>query len=396
MKILVLNAGSSSLKYQLLSMPEWDVLSKWLVDKIGLEWSLIKHSWKSGKVEIQWNLENHSVALKKVLALLVDPTDGVLQSLEEIDAAWHRVVHGWEHFVSSSKVDADAKQKIDELSELAPLHNPANLMGIYAVEEVLPNIPNIAVFDTSFHQTMEPSAYMYSIPYKYYEKYKIRRYGFHGTSHKYVSYRAAEILGKDIKDLKIIVCHVGNGASVSAIEYGKVIDTSMGFTPLEGLTMGTRCWNLDPAIVSFLMKKEWLTADQVDHILNKESWVLGISGTSSDMRDIEDGHIANNSKEKLALEIYVHKILKYIGSYVALLNGCDVVVLTAGTLENSAYIRKMIADKLAWLGISLDESKNTFRGEERIISTPDSKAVLMVVPTNEEYMIAKETYDLLK
>lgn len=395
MKILVLNAGSSSLKYQLISMPEWDVLSKWLVDKIG-KWTVIKHVGKIGKFEIQGDLENHSVALKKVLELLVDPTHGVLNSLEEIDAAGHRVVHGGEEFVNSARIDDYAKTKINELCEIAPLHNPANLMGINAVEDVLPNIPNIAVFDTSFHQTMEPSAYMYSIPYKYYEKYKIRRYGFHGTSHKYVSHRAAEMLGKDIKDLNIIVCHVGNGASVSAIKGGKVVDTSMWFTPLEGLTMGTRSGDLDPAIVAFLMRKENMTIDEIDHMLNKQSGVLGISGVSSDMRDIEDGHIAGKIQETLALDVYVNKIVKYIGSYTAILNGCDVVVLTAGTLENSAYIRKMIADKLGWLWITLDESKNNFRGEERIISTPDSKAILMVVPTNEEYMIAKETYDLLK
>lgn len=396
MKILVLNAGSSSLKYQLISMPEWDVLSKWLVDKIAIEGTVIKHVGKEGKVEIAGNLENHSIALKKVLDLLVDSTHGVLSSLEEIDAVGHRVVHGGEHFVESAKVDQGAKEKINELCELAPLHNPANLMGIHAVEEILPNVPNIAVFDTSFHQTMEPSAYMYSIPYKYYEKYKVRRYGFHGTSHKYVSHRAAEILGKDIKNMNIIVCHVGNWASVSAIKGGKVVDTSMGFTPLEGLTMGTRSGDLDPAIVAFLMRKENMTADEIDHVLNKQSGVLGISGVSSDMRDIEDGHIAGKPQETLALEIYVNKIVKYIGSYTAVLNGCDAVVLTAGTLENSAYIRKMIADKLGWLGIMLDESKNNFRGEERIISISDSKTVLMVVPTNEEYMIAKETYDLLK
>ncbi len=396
MKILVLNAGSSSLKYQLISMPEWDVLSKWLVDKIAIEWTVIKHVGRDGKFEILENLENHSIALKKILELLIDPVHGILSSLQEIDAVGHRVVHGWEHFVSSTQIDDFTKQKINELSDLAPLHNPANLMWIYAVEAILPNVPNIAVFDTSFHQTMEPSAYMYSIPYKYYEKYKIRRYWFHGTSHKYVSHRAAELLEKDIKNLKIIVCHVGNWASVSAIDWWKVVDTSMWFTPLEWLTMGTRSGDLDPAIIAFLMKKEHMTIEEIDHMLNKQSWVLGISWVSSDMRDIEDGHIDGKPQETLALEIYVNKIVKYIGSYTATLNGCDAVVFTAGTLENSAYIRKMIADKLTWLGITLDESKNNFRGEERVISTPDSRTVLMVVPTNEEYMIAKETYDLLK
>lgn len=341
-------------------------------------------------------MENHSIALKKILNLLIDSENGVIPSLEEVDAVWHRVVHWWEYFVNSTKIDDTTKSRIDELSELAPLHNPANLMWINAVEEVLPNVPNIAVFDTSFHQTMQPSAYMYSIPYKYYEKYKVRRYWFHGTSHKYVSHRAAEILGKDIKDLKIIVCHVENWASVSAIKWWKVVDTSMWFTPLEWLTMWTRSGDLDPAIVAFLMKKENMTVEEIDHMLNKQSWVLGISGVSSDMRDIEDWHIAGKTQESLALDVYVNKIVKYIGSYTAILDWCDAVVLTAGTLENSAYIRKMIADKLWWLWIKLDESKNDFRGEERIISTVDSKTVLMVVPTNEEYMIAKETYDLLK
>ena len=395
MKVLVLNAGSSSVKYQLLDMPTGHVLSKGMADRIGIEWSVIKHVGAAGKAEFKDNLANHSVALKKILELLVDWTQGVLKSLDEIDAVGHRVVHGGEDFKQSAQVDADAKSKIENLIELAPLHNPANLMWITAVEEVLPGVPNVAVFDTAFHQTMEPTAYMYSIPYKYYEKYKIRRYGFHGTSHKYVAHRAAEMLGKPITDLKLIVCHVGNGASVSAINGGKVVDTSMGFTPLEWLMMGTRSGDLDPAIIAFLMRKEWLSADEIDTMLNKQSGVLGVSGVSSDMREIEDGHIANNPGETLALEIYVQKILKYIGSYVAVLDWCDAVVLTAWVLENSAYIRKMIADKLSWLGIKLDEANNDFRGEERIISTSDSTTKLMVVPTNEEYMIAKETYELL-
>jgi len=349
MKILVLNAGSSSLKYQLIDMPAGDVLSKGLVDRIGIEGSVIKHVGPDGKSEHQEFLADHGVAMQKVLALLTHPEHGVLKALTEIDAVGHRVVHGGEYYSDSVRFDETVRGRVNELSELAPLHNPANLMGIEAVEHVLPGVPNIAVFDTAFHQTMEPTAYMYSIPYKYYEKYKIRRYGFHGTSHKYVSHRAAELLGKDIKDLKIIVCHVGNGASVSAIKYGKVIDTSMGFTPLEGLTMGTRSGDVDPAIISFLMRKEGLSVDQIDSILNKESGVLGISGVSSDMRDIEDGHIAGLEKESLAMNIYVNKIVKYIGAYVAELNGCDVLVFSAGTLENSAVIRKMIADQLGWM-----------------------------------------------
>jgi acetate kinase len=396
MKILVLNAGSSSLKYQLIDMPAGDVLSKGLVDKIGIEGSVIKHVGPDGKSEHVEYLADHAVAMQKVLALLTHPEHGVLKALTEIDAVGHRVVHGGEYYSDSVRFDEDVRGKVVELSELAPLHNPANLMGIEAVEHVLPGVPNIVVFDTAFHQTMEPTAYMYSLPYSYYEKYKIRRYGFHGTSHKYVSHRAAEILGKDIKDLKIIVCHVGNGASVSAIDGGKVIDTSMGFTPLEGLTMGTRSGDLDPAIISFLMRKEGLDADQIDNLLNKQSGVLGISGTSSDMRDIEQGHLAGSVKESLAMNIYVNKIVKYIGSYVAELNGCDVLAFSAGTLENSSVIRKMIAEKLQWMGVTFDESQNDFRGEEKIISTPESKTTLMVIPTNEEYMIAKETYDLLK
>lgn len=396
MKILVLNAGSSSLKYQLISMPDWDVLAKWLVDRIAIDGSVIKHNWNWKKTEIVWNLKDHKEALDKVLNLLIDSEFGILNSLDEINAIGHRVVHGGEDFVSSVKIDNVVRNKIEELIELAPLHNPANLMWIDAVSAVLPEIPSIAVFDTSFHQTMEPSHYIYSIPYKYYEKHKIRRYGFHWTSHKYVSQRAAEILKKDVSSLKIITCHVWNWASITAVDGWKVVDTSMWFTPLEWLTMGTRSGDLDPAIIPFLMKKEWMSIEEVDAVLNKSSGVLWISGVSSDMRNIEDGHIAGNPMETLALDIYVNKILKYIWSYVAVLWGCDAIVFTAGILENSAYIRKMIVDKLSRLGIKLDESKNDFRWEERIISSSDSKITVLVIPTEEEYMIAKETYDLLK
>lgn len=397
MKVLVLNAGSSSLKYQLFDMENNDVLAKWLVDRIWIDGGVIKHKWRQEeKVEIKWNLEDHGVALQKVLDLLTHQEHWVIWSLDEIQAVWHRVVHGGEYFQNSTLIDEDAKTKLKELIALAPLHNPANIMGIEAVERVLPGVPNIGVFDTAFHQTMEPSSYIYPIPYKYYEKYKIRRYGFHGTSHKYVSYRAAEILWKNISDLKLIVCHVWNGASVTAIKWGKVIDTSMGFTPLEWLVMWTRCGDIDPAIIHFLMTNENMTSEEIDKMLNKESWVIWISEISSDMREIEDGHIAGSVKETLALDIYVNKILKYIWSYVAMLDGCDAIILTAGVLENSAYIRKMMADRLGRLGIKLDDEKNNFRWEERIISTPDSSTIMMVVPTNEEYMIAKDTMTLLK
>jgi len=333
--------------------------------------------------------------LKLFLEILVDKEIGVLEALEEIGAVGHRVVHGGEYFSKSMIITPEVKEKLKELIPLAPLHNPANIMGIESVEEILPHVPNVAVFDTAFHQTMDPAAYIYPIPYSYYEKYKVRRYGFHGTSHAYVSQRAAEILGRESSELKTIVCHVGNGASVTAIQYGKVVDTSMGMTPLEGLVMGTRSGDIDPAIVHFLQTNEHLSSEQVDKILNKESGVLGISWVSSDMREIEDGHIAWNLRETLALEIYVRKIVKYIGSYVAILDGCDVIAFTAGTLENSAYIRKMIVERLWWLWVMLDHENNDFRGEERIISTKDSKTKVVVVPTNEEYVIAKDTYALV-
>lgn len=397
MKVLVLNAGSSSLKYQLFDMANESVLAKWLVERIWIDGGIIKHKWKNDeKIEIKWDLEDHSVALEKVLHLLIDSEYGVIENLDEINAVWHRVVHGGEYFQDSTLIDDDVKIKLKELISLAPLHNPANIMWIEAVERVLPGVPNIGVFDTAFHQTMEPSSYIYPIPYKFYEKYKIRRYGFHWTSHKYVAHRAAEILGKDMSDLKMIVCHVWNGASVTAINWWKVIDTSMGFTPLEWLVMWTRSGDIDPAIIHFLMTNENMTSGEIDKMLNKESWVIWISEISSDMREIEDGHIAGSVKETLALDIYVNKILKYIWSYVAMLDGCDALVLTAGVLENSAYIRKMMADRLGRLGIKLDDEKNNFRWEERIISTPDSSTIMMVVPTNEEYMIAKDTMTLLR
>lgn len=395
MKILVLNSWSSSLKYQLFDMISHNVLAQWVVERIGIDWSFIKHKWNGEKEKIEKNLSDHREALNLVLELLIDSEKWVIWSIEEINAVGHRVVHGWEDFKNSVLITPEVKQRIFDLSDLAPLHNPANLMWIDAIEDMLPGVPNIAVFDTAFHQTMEASSYIYPIPYKFYEKYKIRKYGFHWTSHKYVSYRAAEILNKDIKDLKIIVCHIWNWASVTAIRGGKVIDTSMWFTPLEGLVMWTRSGDLDPAIIHFLMEKEWMTSKELDNMLNKQSGVLGISEISSDMREIEDGYLAGNERETLTMNIYNNRLLKYIGAYVAMLDDCDVIVFTAGAMENSSYMRKLLADRMSWLWVKLDEKANDFRCEERIISTPDSKTILMVVPTNEEFMIAKDTYEIL-
>jgi len=394
-KILVINSGSSSLKYQLIEMPSAKILAKWMVDRIGIWSTVIKHNGREWKIEIQEDIENHKIALEKVLYLLIDEKQGVISSYDQIDAVWHRIVHGWEYFQSSAIVDDDVQSKIQELSELAPLHNPANLMWIQSVQIILPKVPNVAVFDTAFHQTMPASSYIYSIPYKYYEQYKIRKYGFHGTSHDYVSQRACEILGQKIQSMKIISCHIGNGASVCAINCGKSLDTSMGFTPLEWLTMGTRCGDIDPAILPFIMQKENLNDDEISIILNKQSGVLGISWNSSDMRDIEAWYIAGKHRETLAMEIYVNKIVKYIWWYSALMNGCDVIVFTAWTLENSSFIRKLIAEKLQRLWVEFDWENNDFRWEERTISKANSKIKLMVIPTNEEYMIAKDTFELI-
>lgn len=326
--------------------------------------------------------------------ILVNPEYGAVKSLDEINAVGHRVVHGGEKFAHSTLITPEVKEVLHELVELAPLHNPANIMGIEACEKVLPGVPNVAVFDTAFHQTMKPDHFLYPLPYEWYENYKVRRYGFHGTSHRYVSERLAEITGRN--DLKIITCHVGNGASITAVDSGKVIETSMGLTPLEGLMMGTRCGDIDPAIVPFMMKKENLTPDQIDTIMNKKSGVLGVSQISSDHRDIEGGYNEGKEREVTVMNMYTNAILKYIGSYVALLQGVDAIVFTAGVLENSMLQRRLIASQLGWLGAHFDESLNNFRGEEKAITTPDSKVQIWVIPTNEELMIAKDTYELVK
>ena len=397
MKVLVINSGSSSIKYQLLEMDTEKVLAKGLVERIGIEGSRIIHRKNEEKYVIEKVIKNHEEGLKEVLDLLTSEDYKVISSLNEIDAVGHRVVHGGERFSSSVIIDKESLDAIEMMSFLAPLHNPANVMGIKAAMELLPNVPQIAVFDTSFHQTMPKISFLYAIPYEYYEKYKIRRYGFHGTSHKYVSRRAAEILGKDIKTLKIITSHIGNGASIAAVKNGESFDTSMGFTPLEGLVMGTRSGDIDPAIVSFLAQEEGLTAKEVVEILNNKSGVYGITkGFSSDMRDIEDKALEGDKVCRLALDIYEYRIAKYIGAYAAAMNGVDVIVFTAGVGENSPVTREEISEKyLTYLGVKIDKEKNNFKGLERVISTPDSKVAVLVVPTNEELMIARETKELV-
>lgn len=395
MKVLVLNSGSSSLKYQLFNMENQTVLAKGLVERIGIEGGKIKHKTMSGeKHEFDGFLENHEVALNKVLDLLVNKEFWALNNLQEINAIGHRVVHGGEYFPTSALVDEEVKNKLKKLFDLAPLHNPANVMGIEACEKILPGIPNVVVCDTSFHQSMKPQHFLYALPYEWYEKYQIRRYGAHGTSHKYVSQRMAEILGRS--DLKIITCHIGNGASVTAIKDGKVVETSMGLTPLEGVIMGTRCGNIDPAIVPFVMKKENLTPDEIDTIMNKKSGILGVSQISSDHRDIEEGYAEWKEREVMVMKMYTNAILKYIWSYAALLEGVDAIVFTAGVLENSILQRKLLAENLGRLGVDFDESKNNFRGEERSLTTEQSKVQLWVIPTDEELMIARDTYELTK
>ncbi|HBH12115.1 MAG: Acetate kinase [Petrotoga mobilis] len=397
MKVLVINSGSSSIKYQLLEMDTEKVLAKGLVERIGIEGSRIIHRKNEEKYVIEKVIKNHEEGLKEVLDLLTSEDYKVISSLNEIDAVGHRVVHGGERFSSSVIIDKESLDAIEMMSFLAPLHNPANVMGIKAAIELLPNVPQIAVFDTSFHQTMPKTSFLYAIPYEYYEKYKIRRYGFHGTSHKYVSRRAAEILGKDIKTLKIITSHIGNGASIAAVKNGESFDTSMGFTPLEGLVMGTRSGDIDPAIVSFLAQEEGLTVKEVVEILNKKSGVYGITkGFSSDMRDIEDKALEGDKVCRLALDIYEYRIAKYIGAYAAAMNGVDVIVFTAGVGENSPVTREEICEKyLTYLGVKIDKEKNNFKGLERVISTPDSKVEVLAVPTNEELMIARETKELV-
>ena len=398
MKILVLNCGSSSLKYQLIDMENEAVLCIGLVERIGIEGSILtqKKDGVEGKYVKEQPMKDHQDAIQLVLEGVLDPTYGGVKDMKEIDAVGHRVVHGGEKFASSVIITEEVEEAMRKCSELAPLHNPANLMGIDAIKAVLPGVPNVGVFDTAFHQTMPASSYLYGLPHRLYTEYGVRRYGFHGTSHKYVSQRAAEMLGKDIADLKIITCHLGNGASVAAVDGGKVVDTSMGLTPLEGLIMGTRCGDIDPAIIPFIMKKENLDADGVDKLMNKESGVYGMTGISSDFRDICDAAAEGNQQAIDALDAYHKRVKKYIGAYAAEMNGVDAIVFTAGLGENGIDDRLAIASNLEVLGVKMDAEANNVRGKERVISAADSKVKVLLIPTNEELMIARDTLELVK
>ena len=401
MKILVLNCGSSSLKYQVLDMKDdndYTLLAKGLVERIGLEKGDVTHR-PTGKDRycISEPIPDHTAGIRIVLSLLTDPVHGVLSSLGEIEAVGHRVAHGGELFPESCLVDQKVIDGIESLCELAPLHNPANLLGIRAASELMPSVPQVAVFDTSFHQTMPEEAYLYAIPYEYYEKYRVRRYGFHGTSHKYVSAKAAALCGLDLGKSRIITCHLGNGSSITAIKDGKSIDTSMGFTPTEGVVMGTRCGNIDCGVVTFLQEKEGLTPAQVTSLLNKKSGLQGISGTSSDCRDLVDAAASGNKRAALALAALESSVLKYIGSYAAEMGGVDLIIFTGGIGENNPDMRRDICTKLAFMGVEWNEAANAgVKGEDKILTAPDSKVKVMCVSTNEELVIARDTMRLSK
>ena len=390
MKVLVINCGSSSLKYQLIDSETEEALAVGLCERIGIDGRL-NHTPAGGeKVVIDQDMPDHEVAIRMVLEALVHDTYGVIKDLKEIDAIGHRLVHGGEKFSSSVIID-------EECNPLAPLHNPANLIGVRACEAIMPGVPNIGVFDTAFHQTMEPVAYLYGLPYEYYEKYKVRRYGFHGTSHSFVSKRAIEMLKLDPDNSRIIICHLGNGSSISAVKNGKVVDTSMGMTPLEGLVMGTRCGDIDPTIVEYLAHSLGKSLEEIMVILNKESGVYGLSGgVSSDFRDLDKASNEGNEKAKLAVEVFSYRTAKYIGSYIAAMDGVDAIVFTAGLGENNIVVRRQILEHFGYMSITLDEEANTVRGREMIISTPDSRVTVAVIPTNEELAIARETVALLK
>ena len=396
MKVLVINCGSSSLKYQLIDSVTEVALAVGLCERIGIDGRL-NHTPNGGeKVVIEQAMPDHEVAIRMVLDALTNENYGVIKNLEEIDAIGHRLVHGGEKFTKSVIIDDEVIAGVEECSPLAPLHNPANLIGVRACQAIMPGVPNIGVFDTAFHQTMEPVAYMYGLPYEYYEKYKVRRYGFHGTSHSFVSKRAIQMLNLDPDNSKIIVCHLGNGSSISAVKNGKVVDTSMGMTPMEGLVMGTRCGDMDPTIVEYLAHSLNKSLEEVMVILNKKSGVLGISGVSSDFRDLDKASNEGNERAKLAVEVFSYRTAKYIGSYIAAMNGVDAIVFTAGLGENNIVVREQILNHFGYMGITLDKEANQIRGEEKIISTPDSKVTVAVIPTNEELAIAHETVALLK
>ena len=396
MKVLVVNCGSSSLKYQVLEMPSEELLCKGLVERIGIEGAVIKHE-KIGmdKFVLEVPMKNHEEALGHVIDAVLDAEHGVAKSLDEISAVGHRVVQGGEKYPNSVLIDDDVMKAVEGFLDLAPLHIPANLLGINACKKLMPSTPMVAVFDTAFHQTMPAESYIYALPYEYYEKYGVRRYGFHGTSHKYVTLRAAEMLGKKVEDVNLVTCHVGSGASLAAIKNGKCFDTSMGMTPLEGLVMGTRCGDVDAAILKFLADKKGLSLADLDSIMNKKSGVLGISGVSSDMRDIETAVKEGNQRAKIAYDVFIHRIKHYVGAYLAELGGADAIVFTAGVGENSATTRADVCKGLEVFGIKLDEAANNVRGEDAVLSTADSKIKVLLIPTNEEVMIARDTYEIV-
>lgn len=397
MNILVINCGSSSLKYQLINMTNEEVLAKGLVERIGIEGSRVEHN-TSGKDEyiIEKPLKDHKEALEVVLKnALLDDEYGAIKSLDEINAVGHRVVHGGEKFANSVIIDDEVMEAIEDCVDLAPLHNPPNIVGIEACQELMPETPMVGVFDTAFHQTIPSSSFIYPLPYELYEKYGIRKYGFHGTSHKYVTTRVAEMLGKEVEDVNVITCHLGNGSSVCAVKNGESVETSMGFTPLEGLAMGTRTGDIDPAIIPFLMEKENLDFEEINTLINKDSGVLGISGVSSDFRDLEEAANEGNERAKLALDVFVGRVKKYIGAYAAILCDVDALVFTAGIGENSHTIREAVCEGLDCIGMELDLNKNKVRGEEAIVSKDNSEVKIFVIPTNEELMIAKDTKALI-
>ncbi len=392
MKVLVVNAGSSSIKYQVFNMEDESVLAKGLVDRVGIPGTTLEHK-PTGKDEviIKKDLPDHTAGMKLVLEVLVNSEYGVLTSMDEISAVGHRVVHGGESFADSVVIDDTVKKVIRDCFDIAPLHNPPNLMGIEACQELMPNVPHVAVFDTAFHQTMQPENYLYALPYDVYEKFKVRRYGFHGTSHYYVAHRAADMLGKKYEDCKIITCHLGNGGSMAAIKDGKVIDTTMGFTPLEGLVMGTRSGDIDPAIVWFLMDKMSMDTSEANNYFNKKSGMLGLSGVSNDLRDVLEAANSGNERAKIALAVYYNQVKGYIGNYMAKLNGCDCIVFTAGVGENGYDVRAAICENMDYLGVEMDVEKNKVRGKEVDVSKESSKVKIFVIPTNEELVIARDT-----
>ena len=397
MKILVLNCGSSSIKYALYDMDSKTVMTSGGAERVGLDGAFVKVKLANGeKKKVMHDIPEHTEGVKFIFSLLTDPEIGVIKDLKEIDAVGHRMVHGGEKFNKSVLLTEEVLKVFEECTDLAPLHNPANLKGVRAVQELMPGLPQVGVFDTAFHQTMPKEAYMYAVPYELYEKYGVRRYGFHGTSHRYVSQRVCEFLGVKPEGKKIITCHIGNGASIAAVKDGKCIDTSMGLTPLEGLMMGTRSGDIDGGAITFIQKKLGLDADGMSNLLNKKSGMLGITGISSDMREIDAACEEGNERAKLAIEMYNYRIRKYIGAYAAAMDGCDIIVFTAGVGENQASMREKVCEGLSFMGVKVDAEKNSgIHGEEAVISTPDSKVTVVVIPTDEELMIATDTMALL-